>query len=46
MQTITIIQWGKSRSIVEIKYTETNEKEILMIDNDYLMNLDEMGLVK
>lgn len=45
MKKIEIIQWGKIRSIVQITYPETNEKEILMMDNDYLMNLDEMGLV-
>ena len=45
MKTLEIIQWGENRSIVEITYPETNEKEILMINNDYLMNLDELGLV-
>ena len=45
MKTLEIIQWGKNRSIVQITYPDTNEKEILMMDNDYLMNLDELGLV-
>ena len=45
MKTLEIIQWGKNRSIVEITYPETNEKEILMMNNDYLINLDELGLV-
>ena len=45
MKTLEIIQWGENRSIVEITYPETNEKETLMINNDYLMNLDELGLV-
>ena len=45
MKKIEIIQWGENRSIVEISYPDTNEKEILMMDNDYLMNLDELGWV-
>ena len=45
MKKIEIVQWGKKRSIVEITYPDTNEKEILMMDNDYLINLDELGLV-
>ena len=45
MKKIEIIQWGKNRSIVEIKYPDTNEKQILMMNNDYLINLDELGLV-
>ena len=45
MKTLEIIQWGKNRTIVQISYPDTNEKEILMMDNDYLMNLDELGLV-
>lgn len=45
MKKIEIIQWGKNRSIVEIIYPDTNEKEIVMMNNDYLINLDELGLV-
>ena len=45
MKKIEIIQWGKNRSIVEITYPDTNEKEILMMNNDYLMNLDDLGMV-
>ena len=45
VKKIEIIQWGKNRSIVEITYPDTNEKEILMMDNDYLMYLDGMELV-
>ena len=40
MKTYKILQWGSKRSVVE--YEET----IYLLDNDYLMNLDEMGLVK
>ena len=45
MKKIEIIQWGKNRSIVQITYPDTNEKKILMMDNDYLMYLDGMELV-
>ena len=45
MKTLEIIQWGKNRSIVQITHPDTTEKEILMMDNEYLMNLDELGLV-
>ena len=45
MKKIEIIQWGKNRSIVLITYPDTNEKEFVMMDNDYLMKLDEMELV-
>ena len=40
MKTYKILQWGSKRSVVQ--YEET----IYIIDNDYLMNLDEMGLVE
>ena len=40
MKTYKILQWGSKRSVVQ--YEET----IYIIDNDYLMNLDEMGLVQ
>lgn len=45
MKKLEIIQWGKNRSVVEMTYLETNERELLIIDNDYLMNLDDLGLV-
>lgn len=42
-----IIQWGKERSIVS--HVEPMKKgmdvTILIMDNQQLMNLDEMGLV-
>ena len=40
MKTYKILQWGSKRSIVQF------EETIYIIDNDYLMNLDEMGLVE
>ena len=40
MKTYKILQWGSKRSIVQF------EETIYIIDNDYLMNLDEMGLVQ
>ena len=46
MKSYEIIQWGSTRSIVEETYSETGEKILLIIDNDYLMMLDEMGFVK
>ena len=39
---ITILQWGKERSICYL----TLEQKHVLIDNEYLMNLDERGLVK
>ena len=45
MKKFTILQWGKNRSIVMLAYNDTKETEILLIDNDYLMTLDEMGMV-
>lgn len=41
MTKLIILQWGIERSIVE--NLETNE--ILIMDNNHLMNLDEMGVV-
>ena len=40
MKTYKILQWGSKRSVVQF------EETIYIIDNDYLMNLDEMGLVE
>ena len=45
MQVLKIIQWGKNRSVVEVFYSETNEKKFMIIDNDYLMMLDDLGCV-
>ena len=38
-----IIQWGKNRSIIQ-NVSDINN-DILIIDNQYLMNLDERGLI-
>lgn len=45
MEKLEIMQWGKKRSVVYCVNTETGEAKIQLIDNDYLMQLDEMGLV-
>lgn len=46
MKKLSIVQWGKERSIVKVNYTDTNETEYLIMNNDYLMSLDEMELVE
>ena len=40
MKPYKILQWGSKRSVVQF------EETIYLLDNDLLMNLDEMGLVK
>ena len=40
MKPYKLLQWGSKRSVVQL------EETIYIIDNDYLMNLDEMGLVQ
>lgn len=45
MKKIELVQWGKFRSIVLITYPDTNEKDLMIMDNDYLMNLDDLGMV-
>ena len=40
MKPYKILQWGTKRSVVQL------EETIYIIDNDYLMNLDEKGLVE
>lgn len=44
---VYILQWGKERSIVSIYSPESKKMQvdILIMDNQKLMNLDEMGLV-
>lgn len=42
---LRIVQWGLVRSVVVLKHQDTKELEFLIIDNDYLMKLDEMELV-
>lgn len=46
MEKLEIMQWGEKRSVVSCVNTETGESKILLIDNDYLMFLDERGLVE
>ena len=46
MKKLSIIQWGTERSIVKVNYTDTNETDYLIMNNDYLMSLDEMGLIE
>ena len=38
-----ILQWGKNRSIIQ--NVSDIDNPILIVDNQYLMNLDEMGLI-
>ena len=42
---LLILQWGKYRSIVEETYFDNGEQNILIVNNDYLMNLDDMGVL-
>ena len=42
-QYFLILQMGKNRSIIQ--EVTGNDFPIYIIDNDYLMNLDEMGCV-
>jgi len=46
MPILYILQWGKERSIVIEYYHDTKERTVLIMDNQYLMNLDELGLVQ
>ena len=46
MEKLEIVQWGKYRSIVKKYYPDTHEETYLILDNQYLMSLDEMGLIK
>ena len=38
-----ILQWGKNRSIIQ--EVTGNDFPTYIIDNDYLINLDEMGVI-
>ena len=38
-----ILQWGKNRSIIQ--NVSDIDNPILIVDNQYLMNLDERGLI-
>lgn len=46
MKELMLIQWGKNRSVVEKFHLDTLESEYFILDNQYLMLLDEMGLIK
>lgn len=46
MEKLKIVQWGKNRSLVKKTHTDTKEETVLLLDNNYLMTLDEMGLIK
>lgn len=45
-EKLEIVQWGKNRSLVKKTHTDTKEETVLLLDNNYLMSLDEMGLIK
>ena len=40
-----IVQMGKERSVVFV-ITDLNGGKFMIVDNSYLMQLDEMGLVQ
>lgn len=45
MIKLNILQKGSKRSIIEITYLDTKEKEILMVNNDYIINYqDDLGI--
>lgn len=46
MEKLEIMQWGLKRSVVYCVNIETGKSTILLMDNDYLIQLDEMGLIK
>lgn len=43
MNKLLILQWGKERSIVQ--NVSSLDNPIMIVDNQYLMNLDELGVV-
>ena len=45
MPKLYLVQIGEERSIVMKWHTESNEWYPLIINNDFLMQLDELGLV-
>ena len=45
-EKLEIVQWGKNRSVVKEIHLDTKEETFLILDNSYLMSLDEMGLIK
>lgn len=45
MEKLELMQWGEKRSVVYSTNIKTGEVKILLIDNDYLMYLDERGLI-
>lgn len=45
MKKLYIIQWGKERSILKEFYPYSNEVNYLIVNNEYLMYLDEMGVI-
>ena len=46
MPKLYLVQIGEERSIVLKYFPDTKESKFMIIDNSYLMQLDEMGLVK
>lgn len=43
---LTVIQRGKNRSIIKECYQDTKENYTYIVDNDYLANLEYIGLVQ
>lgn len=46
MEKLEIMQWGEKRSVVYCVNTKTGKSKILLIDNDYLMLLDDLGVIE
>lgn len=40
-EIFVLLQWGKERSIIE----SADSHEVYLIENQYLMNLDERGVI-
>lgn len=40
-QFFVLLKWGKERSVIE----EVNSHKVYLINNDYLMSLDERGII-
>lgn len=45
MKIVKILQWGPKRTVIQVTYSETMETETFLMDNQYLMYLDDMGMV-
>lgn len=46
IEILKIVQWGQKRSVIYCNNTKTNEIKFLLMNNDYIMFLDELGLIQ